>query len=140
MTVRAPHPLIVQLAQLQHDVATLRDWTALLDESLHELVNMVDILITRDDPRPPRTAPTGLADRVRHIRAAAGLTRTQLARITHISVGTLRNIERNRHRPTPQTLRRLLPALVELERALDALTAPAPEPEPATAPDGAPHQ
>ena len=137
MTVRAPHPLIVQLAQLQHDVATLRDWTALLDESLHELVNMVDILITRDDPRPPHIAPTVLADRMRNIRAAAGLTRTQLARSTHISVSTLRNIERNRHRPSQKTLRRLLPALVELERALDALTAP--EPEPATAPDGAPH-
>ena len=105
------------------------------------MVNNLDRLLPTADPRSLSTTPQPLSQRVRHIRTAAGLTRAQLARITHISVGTLRNIERDRHRPTPQTLRRLLPALVELERALDALTAPAPEPEPepATAPDGAPH-
>ena len=132
MTTPASQPLRTQLAQLLHDVAVLRDWTGLLDESLHELVNLVDLWIAADDPRPSGAAPATLAQRVCYIRAAAGLTRAQLARIAHISVGTLRNVERDRHRPTTHTLRRLLPALIELERALDARTEPTPATKGAT--------
>ncbi len=122
MTGSESHPLRQQLAQLQHDVAVLRDWTALLDESLHELGNSIDLLLSAAEPRPARRSPVALPHRVRHVRAAADLTLAQLARITHVSIGTLRNIEAKRHRPSPKTLRRLLPALIEMERAMDALT------------------
>lgn len=125
MTVPEPHQLRQQLAQLQHDVAVLRDWTALLDESLHELVNSLDLFVRKENHSTTDTAPqvgTALAHRLRTVRDAAGLTRAQLACITSLSDSTLRNIETNRHRPTQQTLRRLLPALIELERAPDART------------------
>ena len=74
------------------------------------------------NPPTPGAETTTLAQRVRHIRAAAGLTRAQLARLAHVTVSTLRNIETHRHRPSQQTLQRLLPALIELERAMDTLT------------------
>lgn len=122
MTAPSPHPLLDQLAQLQQDVAVLRDWTALIDESLRELVNSIDLLLPTADPFSPSATPKPLSQRVRHIRAATGLTCAQLARIAHISVGTLRHIEHDRHPPSHKTLRRLLPALIDLERALDALT------------------
>lgn len=133
MTAPRPHPLLDHLAQLQQDVAVLRDWTALLDNSLQELVNNLDRLLPTADPRSLSTTPQPLSQRVRHIRTAAGLTRAQLARIAHISVSTLRHIEHDRHPPSHKTLLRLLPALLELERALDALT-DAPPPA-----DGVPH-
>ena len=125
MKVSEPHPLQHQLAQLQHDVAVLRDWTALLDESLHELVNSLDLFLHAENRSATDAAPhagTALAQRLRTVRDAAGLTRAQLACITCLSDSTLRNIETNRHRPTRQTLHRLLPALIELERAQAAQT------------------
>ena len=125
MTVSEPHLLRQKLAQLQHDVAVLRDWTALLNESLHELVNFLDLFLHAENRSATDAAPhaaTALAHRLRTLRDTAGLTRAQLACITCLSDSTSRNIETNRHRPTQQTLRRLLPALIELERAQDALT------------------
>ena len=125
MTMPEPHPLRQQLAHLQHDVAVLRDWTALLDESLHELGNSLDLFLHAENRSATDAAPhagAALAHRLRTIRDAAGLTRAQLARIAHISVGTLRRVELDRHPPSHKTLRRLLPALIDLERALDALT------------------
>lgn len=94
----------------------------MLDESLHELGNSIDLLLAEEHRRRPGGAPWTLAQRVRHIRVAAGLTHAQLAHIAHVTVSILRNIETRRHRPTQQTLQRLLPALNGLERAVDALT------------------
>ena len=36
MTALPPHPLLDQLAQLQHDVAILREWAGLLDDAMQE--------------------------------------------------------------------------------------------------------
>lgn len=63
---------------------------------------------------------THLGDIVRWLREAAGLTRRQLEAQTGISDSTIRNIEKNRHRLTAATLRKLLvhPAMAALpERA-----------------------
>jgi len=52
--------------------------------------------------------------RLRMRREATGLSRLQLARLAGLSDGTIRNLERGRHRPTRTTLSRLrsVPGLV----------------------------
>jgi len=66
---------------------------------------------------------THLGQIVRWLRESAFLTRSQLEAQTGISAPTIRNIEKNRHKLTAATLRKLLahPAMVALpERARQA--------------------
>lgn len=114
MNGRLPQALLEQCAQLQHDVRVLRDWAALLDESLQDLEQSLRAFSEGaaheepsdpDDPLP--SEPAALARYVLRIRTRAGLTRQQLAALTGLADSTLRNIETQRHRPMTQTLRRL---------------------------------
>lgn len=128
MTALPPHPLLDQLAQLQHDVTILREWAGLLDDAMQEFgASLQKYLpstdageLLRDDSAWP-TDRQALALRARTVREKAGLTRTQLARLTHVAESTIRNLEHGRHKITPRIRRRLLPHLLQLEQALSAL-------------------
>lgn len=56
---------------------------------------------------PPRLF-THLGALVRWLREAAGLPRVQLEGQTGLCAATIRNLEKDRHRPTAATLRKLL--------------------------------
>ena len=136
MTEPRPHPLLDQIAQLQHDVVTLRDWAALLDDALQDFATSLNESLAadtlRDADHDVHAWPTergALALRARRERKAAGLTRAQLSRLTHVADSTIRNVERGRHNASKHTLQRLLPPLQQLERTLHELRATTPPPD-----------
>ena len=128
MTAHPPHPLLDQLVQLQHDVTILREWAELLDDAMQEFGASLQKYLPSTDAgellRDASAWPTerrALALRARTVREKAGLTRTQLARLTQVAESTIRNLERGRHKITPRIRRRLLPHLEQLEQTLSTL-------------------
>jgi DNA-binding XRE family transcriptional regulator len=128
VTAHPPHPLLDQLAQLQHDVTILREWAGLLDDAMQEFGASLQKYLPSTDAgellRDSSAWPTerrALALRARTVREKAGLTRTQLARLTQVAESTIRNLERGRHKITPRIRRRLLPHLEQLEQTLSTL-------------------
>ena len=93
-------------------------WAEALSAATLERDQLRDELAQRVTKR--RTAHpwpfTHLGQIVRWLRESAGLTRSQLEAQTGISAPTIRNIEKNRHKLTAATLRKLLahPAMAAL--------------------------
>ena len=118
-----------QLAEFVDLVERLRRLVPQFTEALSAAALELDQLRCEIAKRAPkrRTAHPGpfthLGQIVRWLREGAGLTRSQLEAQTGISAPTIRNIEKNRHKLTATTLRKLLahPAMAALpERARQA--------------------
>ena len=111
-----------ELAELLGLVERLRrlvpQFTEALSAAARELDQLRCELAKRTTKR--RTAPPGpfthLGQIVRWLREEAGLTRSQMEAQTGISAPTIRNIEKNRHKLTAATMRKLLahPAMAAL--------------------------
>jgi transcriptional regulator with XRE-family HTH domain len=64
-----------------------------------------------DTQREYEPALTRLPPPVKVFRLACGLTQHQLAERASVSIGTVRNLENRRHRPTRETAKKVAAAL-----------------------------
>lgn len=83
---------------------------ALLTTRVLPLHNGAEIYATYPWLREPEER----AQRLRHAREQAGLTRLQLATLCGVADSTVRNVEMQKYRPTTATLRRIMRALEDL--------------------------
>ena len=121
-----------QLAEFVDLVERLRRLVPQFTEALSAAALELDQLRCEIAKRAPkrRTAHpwpfTHLGQIVRWLREEAGLTRSQMEAQTGISAPTIRNIEKNRHKLTAATLRKLLahPAMVTLSARAQAAGLP----------------
>ena len=129
MTLGATEIAGPELAELLDLVERLRRLVPKLTEALSAAAREREELLCELAKRATKRRAaqpasfTHLGQIVRWLREAADLTRPQLEAQTGISTPTIRNIEKNRHRLTAATLRKLLahPAMAALpEKAREA--------------------